>query len=421
MKKQIVLSIVFIFFFLAVSIPQAPAGEAARDIPVVMDGLPVDFDVKPVIREGRTLVPFRKLAELLNVPVTWDSGSRTVKAEKGGITLSMTIDGPTAYLNGRPVALDAPPVLLGGRTLIPARIFSEAFGCRVIWDDAGSTVKITSPPGQMKVTGFYALGDSGTSSWTDLFGQPYPGTGAGHTGAVSTLALGWYSLDRLGNLTTRSSTGWERPESWEDVLKAAAKHRLKTEMVIHLTDGDGSITSLLTNQQAMQRAVGGIVKEAGLYQGVNLDFEGLGWGEEGPRLTATRDSFTGFVRLLSKQLKAVGLGLSVTLHPPNSAYPGYDYQALGGLADRLIVMAYDYGPKPEPVELVIQALEAAKSSVPPEKLFLGISAPSETPESILAKVGLAKRYNLGGIGLWRLGLISDGMWNLLESSVQAVK
>jgi len=80
-------------------------------------------------------------------------------------------------------------------------------------------------------------------------------------------------------------------------------------------------------------------------------------------------------------------------------------------------MAYDYGSKPEPVSLVRQAVEMAKANVPPEKLVLGISAPTETPESILTKVGIAKRYGLEGIAIWRLGLVTGEMWDALRATV----
>ncbi|OIQ58671.1 hypothetical protein MOTE_18590 [Moorella thermoacetica] len=70
-------------------------------------------------------------------------------------------------------------------------------------------------------------------------------------------------------------------------------------------------------------------------------------------------------------------------------------------------MTYDYGSKPEPGSLVTQAVRRAKASVPLEKLILGISPPSETPESILTKVGIAKRYGLDGIAIWA---VRSGDW-----------
>ncbi|MDD3365570.1 MAG: copper amine oxidase, partial [Syntrophomonas sp.] len=83
--------------------------------------------------------------------------------------------------------------------------------------------------------------------------------------------------------------------------------------------------------------------------------------------------------------------------------------------------AYDYGSTPEPVSLVKQAVEIACKSVPANKLILGISAPSETAASIATKVGIAKRYNLNGVALWRLGVINDGMWQTLRDNLTATR
>lgn len=388
-----------------------------QKIPVLIDGLPVIFDVQPVIQSGRTLVPFRAIAEALNVRVNWDDTTQTISATDGKTSIRLQIGNKTAYRNNSPLLLDVPPQILNGRTLIPLRFFSEALNCTVEWDDSINGVRIASPPKEMTVIGFYALGDSKTSSWTNLFGKSYPETDKGNTDVVGELALGWYSLDKYGNLLTRSRTGWQRPDGWEKVLEAAREYNLKTEMVVHVTDGDGTISSLLTDEAAMTRAVNGIMGEAVLYQGVNLDFEGLGYRDDGEQLKAVQDGFTKFVRLLAEQVRTANLTLTLTLHAPNSAYQGYDYKALGELADQIIIMAYDYGSKPEPVSLVKQAVETAKALVPPEKLVLGISAPTETAESILTKVGIAKRYGLDGIAIWRLGLVTGEMWNALRDTV----
>lgn len=395
-----------------------PAFAQNQQITINVDGLGVPFDTPPLLDNGRTLVPFRAIAEALNVAVTWDENTRKISAENNGVSVILQIGSNTAYRNNVPISLDVPPKIIEGRTLIPLRFFSEAYNCQVAWDGEKAEVKVISPPQKMNVLGFYALGDSSTSSWKNLFGQPYPAKEVGNTDLVSHLALGWYSLDRDGTLLTRSRTGWQRPEGWEDVLEAAAQYNLSTEMVVHVTDGDQTISDLLANETAMLNAALAITEEAIKFQGVNLDFEGLGFRDEGEELRKVQDRFTTFVRILSQQLKIANRTLTLTLHAPNSAYPGYDYRALGELSDRIIVMAYDYGAKPEPVSLVKQAVEKAVSLVPREKLYLGISAPSESGESIITKVGIAKSYRLGGIALWRLGLVTDDMWKSLRQSIE---
>lgn len=296
-------------------------------------------------------------------------------------------------------------------TASPMWHFGEAVECRGDLTPA--------PPAQpMHVIGFYALGDARTSSWTNLFGLPFPAVAEGNTDLVRELALGWYTLDAQGNLLNRTTrNAWRRPPGWETVLATAQEFELRTEMVIHENDRSGLLTALLSDEQAMSRAVASIVQEAVLYQGVNLNLEELGLYAVGEARQQIRDSFTRFVALLASPLREAGKTLTLTLHPPNSSFRGYDYPALAELADRIIVMAHDYGPRPEPLDRVVQAVEMALVSVPRERLVLAISAPSETGESMREKIDVAKRFQLQGISLWRLGLVTEAMWTAMRQSI----
>jgi hypothetical protein len=354
--------------------------DANRDVTVLLDGLPVYFDVLPVILNGRTLVPFRLIAEALNVKVDWDSSSRTVIANDSGKTIVLQVDNSTAYINNVPIILDVAPIIINGRTLIPMRFFTESLNCDVKWVGESRTVEITSPSKAMEVVGFYALGDSQTSSWTNLFGTPYPDTARGNTDIVTGLALGWYTVNEKGDLLTQSPrTAWRKPSGWQDILAAANLYSLNTEMVIHETDRGGLLTTLLDDQLAMTGLVRQIMAEVVYFKGVNLDLEGLGPSGSEEQLQSVQQKFNYFVSLLATELRSAGKTLTLTLHPPNSYYRGYDYRRLGELADRIIIMAYDYGPKPEPVDKVQRAVEMAAAVVPRQKLLLGISMPSETP------------------------------------------
>ncbi|MEN6461148.1 MAG: stalk domain-containing protein [Syntrophomonas sp.] len=414
-----ILSALFLALILIASQPLIASAQGQEPVSVLVDGLNLNLDVSPIIQNGRTLVPFKAIAEAMNIDVSWDNQTRTVNATDGNTKVRLQINNRTAHLNNTSMTLDVAPQIVDGRTLIPLRFFSEAFNCQVDWNSSTYQVSIISPPKAMTVIGFYALGDSQTSSWTNLFGQTYPNTATGNTDVISELALGWYSIDRQGNLLDKSRIGWQRPEGWEKVLNSAKQYKLTSEMVVHVTDGDGTISSLLNDSIAMAQAVKAIGTEAQQYSGVNLDFEGLGYNDSGEQLQQVQQRFTSFVNLLDQELKTNNTGLTLTLHAPNSAYPGYDYQALGQIADRIIIMAYDYGSKPEPVSQVQQAVEIACKLVPANKLILGISAPSETAESITTKVGIAKRYNLNGVALWRLGVINEGMWQTLRDSLTA--
>ncbi len=410
--KRVLLMVLIGMILLFSSTQQVFAQE--DEISVFVDSLPVIFEVAPIIEQGRTLVPFAAIAEALNVTVNWDGSTQTIKSAGQGTTVQLQIGNNIATINGLSVTLEVPPQINKGRTLIPLGFFSEAFQCEVEWVAATRDVKIISPPSNLYVTGFYALGDSSTSSWTNLFARPYPETSPGNTDVISELAFGWYSMDADGNLLLNSGTGWQRPSGWETVLEAAQQYNLSTEMVVHLTDGKGAVTSIMASDNAMETAVNSILEETRLYDGVNLNFEGLGLSDRGEALVAVQERFSTFVQLLYAGLKTNDKTLTLTIHPLNSAYKGYDYEALGKATDKIIIMAYDYGPKPEPVNQVMQAVEMALEHVPSEKLLLGISAPYESAESLVAKFGIAKRYNLKGVALWRLGLVPSDMWDTMR-------
>ncbi|MBS3976138.1 MAG: copper amine oxidase [Syntrophomonadaceae bacterium] len=421
MKKSAFFMLATLLLAFALSLSAPPSHQATASPPlitVLLDGRPVPFDVPPQIINGRTLVPFRLLAEAINISVNWNDVTRTISASDGTTRIILKIDDKTAQVNDLPIQLDAPPVILDGRTLIPLRFFSEAFGCRVEWDGTTYTISIASPPRPMNVIGFYALGAGVASSWLDLFGLPFPEISPGNTDMVRELALGWYSIDEQGNLLTRSPrNAWRRPPGWETVLAKAEEFGFRTEMVVHETNRGGLLTAFLNDEQAVSRAVAAILQAAARYHGVNLNLEELGPYATGETQRQIRDSLTRFVAMLMPPLREAGKTLTLTIHPPNSSFRGYDYAALGQLADRIIIMAHDYGPKPEPLNRVVQAVEMALAAVPAEKLVLAISAPSETAESILPKIGVAKRYRLQGISLWRLGLVTNEMWTAIRQTI----
>lgn len=418
-KLSLALLTVYLFAFLSLFfLPNRQVKAVTPDIEVLLDNLPMRFDVPPMIVNGRTLVPFRLIAQALNITVNWDGNTGTITASDGKTTVILSIGNKVTQVNELPSQLDTPPIIINGRTLVPLRFFGEAFGCKVNWDSKTRTIRISSPPRDINVIGFYALGAGEASSWLDLFGAPYPDIAIGNTDIVRELAFGWYTIDEQGNLLTRSPrTAWLRPPGWEIVLAKAKEFGLKTEMVVHENNRGELLTTFLNNEQAMINAADSIIKESALYGGVNLNLEELGLYATGETQKRIRESFTRFVAKLSKPLRNAGKTLTLTLHPPNSSFKGYDYEALGKLADRIIIMAHDYGEKPEPLNRAVQAVEMALTVVPAERLILAISTPSETNDSITDKIGVAMRFRLQGISLWRLGLVTDDKWNVIRRAI----
>jgi|GEM_PF-3514107 Copper amine oxidase N-terminal domain. len=111
-------------------------------ITVFVGGETLTFDVEPVIQDGRTMVPLRKIFEALGAEVSYDDASKTVTAKKGTTTLVLPIGSKTAKLNGVEKSLDVPAKLTDGRTLVPLRFVGEALDAKVDWDGTNRIVNI---------------------------------------------------------------------------------------------------------------------------------------------------------------------------------------------------------------------------------------------------------------------------------------
>lgn len=116
--------------------------EDVDTIKVDLNGSLVKFETFPILMESTTLVPMRKIFELLGAKVEWDAESSTVTAVKGGDTIKITIDEDSAKYSGQSVPLDTPAIIRDGLTLVPVRFIAESFGAVVNWDETTHTVKI---------------------------------------------------------------------------------------------------------------------------------------------------------------------------------------------------------------------------------------------------------------------------------------
>lgn len=103
----------------------------------------ISIDTAPVIMNGRTLIPVRGVSEAMGGNVNWNNDTKTVTITLGSNKVEMTIDSTTAYFNDKAQTLDVAPVVLNGRTMLPARFIAESFGFDVNWDNDTKTISIT--------------------------------------------------------------------------------------------------------------------------------------------------------------------------------------------------------------------------------------------------------------------------------------
>jgi hypothetical protein len=127
--------------------PPAAAQSASADQPatVVVDGRMVAFDQPPALVGGRLLIPLRGVFERLGAQVEWQASPGIVVARRGATVIILQPGNRTARVDDRAVSLDVPAVVVNGRTLVPLRFVGEALGARVEWDAGSRVVYVTSP------------------------------------------------------------------------------------------------------------------------------------------------------------------------------------------------------------------------------------------------------------------------------------
>ena len=211
------------------------------------------------------------------------------------------------------------------------------------------------------------------------------------------------------------------------------------------------------------------------YFGLNIDFEYV--REE------DRTLYTQFLLDFAAALRRVGYSLSVALAPKISQeqsgllYTAHDYGAVGSIADKVIIMTYEWGytyGEPmavAPIDKVRQVLDYAVVEMPPEKILMGMAnygyswtlpykkgtaarplslseipqtaysqyadirfddtaqspffryydsagtehiAWFEDPRSIEAKLKLVSEYGLGGVSYWNINTLYRPNWAVLS-------
>lgn len=121
-----------------------------RHIRILLNGQEINNDVPPLLEDGRMLVPIRNIAEPLGAKVSWNGTTKTVAVSRAGLSLTLQVGSETAVLDGQEIALSVPAKLFGGRTMVPLRFVSEAFGARVDWDGENRLVNIWLKEGRPK-------------------------------------------------------------------------------------------------------------------------------------------------------------------------------------------------------------------------------------------------------------------------------
>ena len=221
---------------------------------------------------------------------------------------------------------------------------------------------------------------------------------------MDAVSAGWSRMTWDGEtalLSTTSANGNEYniPSGYQEVTGALEQRRVPLHLSVFM-DASGGAAELLASEDGRRQAVEQIINELTVsyktigknpYSGVTIDFEGL--------RSAQKADFTAFLTELDAELEPLGKSLYVCVSPVLSSgyydgawYDGYDYAAIAELADKLILMAYDYDAlslsgfegteyyktaAPAPIDQVYLGLKVITDAVPDaSQIVLGFSAES---------------------------------------------
>ena len=104
------------------------------------------MDVAPYIKNGRTMLPIRYIAEALGMSVSWDAKTRTVIIQDMFYRVEIPVDTNKIIVNGKTYTSDVKPEIKNNRTMLPIANIARALGLKdgkdILWDAAKKQVTI---------------------------------------------------------------------------------------------------------------------------------------------------------------------------------------------------------------------------------------------------------------------------------------
>ncbi len=118
-------------------------GFAATNVSVYVDNEKIEFDVNPIIENGRTLIPLRGVFEKLGANVDWNKNLSEVVIKDKSNEIEMLLGKNKVMVNGEIKDIDVPTIMINSRTFAPLRFITENLGHTVTWDGSTNSVYIT--------------------------------------------------------------------------------------------------------------------------------------------------------------------------------------------------------------------------------------------------------------------------------------
>ncbi|MFI8687560.1 copper amine oxidase N-terminal domain-containing protein [Rossellomorea sp. NPDC077527] len=142
MKK--IVTILMLSFILSLTL--SPIGLAkGNEVNVMINGEKQSYGQQsPIIMDGHTLVPVRETFTALGATIAAGKPYTSMGVIKGRTSIWLKIGSKQIKVNGQPMTLDTPAVIVNGRTMVPIRFIAEAFQADVRWNAQEKTAQINN-------------------------------------------------------------------------------------------------------------------------------------------------------------------------------------------------------------------------------------------------------------------------------------
>lgn len=142
MKKIILMLTLFVVLIMGHTV------YASDNIKVVINNKELYSVDKPVMVEGRVMLPLRAIGEAMGCEVIWVNATKTANLKNESTIVSMQINNTNitrvkrTNMEQKLLQTDVPPMLIDGKTYVPVRALAEALDAVVGWDGTSKSVII---------------------------------------------------------------------------------------------------------------------------------------------------------------------------------------------------------------------------------------------------------------------------------------
>ncbi len=436
---------------------------------IKINGQIKEYEPGVEIKNNRTMIPLRHIIEdeVFAGEVFWDGLLKKIALNCQGKYIEFFINDDKAHVDGRPYQLDASPYIKDDRSYVPLRFLSEILGALVSYDSKLQEVNISFKEETEETQGPSEPALKPLPHKSEVFAYYYYKAFPEfkqNAHLFDSVAFRWFETNYRGDIF------YEYQDNFKEILKFADEKGINKYASVVLMDSN-SLHTLLSVPQNRARFINNIIEivKRDKYDGVDIDFEFIN-PQDGIY-------FTLFLQELKNALGTkIPLSVAVFARTSNDKWATpYEYQKIGQIVDKLIVMSYDYSypaSSPGPVAPLWWVEEVAKymaSNISPEKVFLGLPtygydwptggrattvtasrlastkaqyrltekfdynsmSPNytyydnwgnyhqiwmENEASLGEKLKIADKYNLGGVSFWRIGNGFTDLYKLLEKS-----